>query len=104
MLELAARHPGLILAPGIARALLTSMRRSEAHVLDLAGADGARQLAAVVLDTVDNSSDAAELVILGRAPAAGPALVLRAIDAAEELARRGPRRRMLIALPERLAD
>jgi ribosomal protein S18 acetylase RimI-like enzyme len=80
------------------------MRRSEEHVLDLADAGGVRQLAAVVLDTLDNSSDAAELVILGRAPGAGPALVRRAIDAAEELARRGPRRRMLIALPERLAD
>jgi ribosomal protein S18 acetylase RimI-like enzyme len=104
LLEMASRHPGMQFSPAIARSLLTTMRRSEEHVLDLAGAGGTRQLVAVVLDTLDNSSEAAELVILGRDPAASPDLVARAISAAEDLTRRGPRRKLLLAFPTPLRD
>src|SRR6266545_255667 len=100
---MAARPPGMAFPPALARMLITRVRRSEAHVLDLADGD-TRQLVAVVLDTIDNSSEAAELVILGRAPGAGADVVGRALDAAEALTLRGPRRRLLIGLPETLRD
>jgi ribosomal protein S18 acetylase RimI-like enzyme len=84
------------------RLLLVSTPRSPDHVLDL-GAGGERVLVGSVLDTMTSASASALLVVLGFRERAGSAEVLgRALDVAEALARRGPRRRLEVPLPEAL--
>jgi GNAT superfamily N-acetyltransferase len=84
------------------RLLLVSTPRSPEHVLDLA-TGGERVLVGSVLDTMISVSAGAALVLLGFREREGSAEALgRALSAAEDLARRGPRRRLEVPLPEAL--
>lgn len=82
--------------------LLARLPRTPGHVLDLADGGG-RALVASVLDTLSNASDSAVLAVLAHrgGPDAGR-VVERALELAEALVHRGPRRRLDVPLPRGL--
>ncbi|MFT3772687.1 MAG: GNAT family N-acetyltransferase [Minicystis sp.] len=95
-------HPVVDTDAALLRLFLVSTPRSPEHVLDL-GAGGERVLVASVLDTMGSASAGALLLLLGFREREGSAEALgRALEAAEELVRRGPRRRLEVPLPAAL--
>src|SRR6185503_3434018 len=95
-------HPVVDTDAALLRLFLVSTPRSPEHVLDLS-AGGERVLVGSVLDTMGSVSEGALLLLLGFREREGSAEALgRALEAAEDLVRRGPRRRLEVPLPAAL--
>jgi ribosomal protein S18 acetylase RimI-like enzyme len=99
LVRFALDHPATDADEGQARTVLGRLPRSTEHVIDLE-AGGARVLVASVLDALKNASDSALLAVLGYQDGAeGGRAVALALEIAEEIVRRGPRRRLEVPLP-----
>src|SRR5690348_5583348 len=94
----AERHGVTDIPPGQIRSLLARIPRTPDHVLDL-WAGGERALVASVLDTLESNTGSAFAAVLGhRGDLPTEKAVELALDLAEALVRRGPRRSLEVPL------